>query len=272
MIEKSDSIKELANALHQAQGEMPALPMDGDNQFTGSRFTSLGVMIEIVQPILGKHNLSISQFPTTDEKGYVGITTILLHAPSGEWMTSTVTLPLVDEKKKNTAQLAGSIISYLRRYSLSAILGLYSDEDIDGEVTTKTKPAQKARQPVEYHTEQSERGWPTRPWDAGTLKRAMAKKVADYKGKSAEPSEAQLDYCRSSFGNLNLDDAERHTITLYLFDVGSTGDLTAAQCSALIDWIGAKAPNYTPSQDAKIEAVAVIKEYQKMKGQQELQI
>jgi hypothetical protein len=36
------------------------------------------------------------------------------------------------EKGKSGAQVAGSVITYLRRYSLAAILNLYSEEDNDG--------------------------------------------------------------------------------------------------------------------------------------------
>jgi hypothetical protein len=112
--------------------------------------------------------------------------------------------------------------------------------------------------------------WPIRPWDAETLGRAMVAKVAAYEGKRQKPSNEQLDYCRSSLGKLNLEDPERHTLTLYLFDKESTGDLTAAECSAIIDWVGAKPPDYEPSQDAKVEARAVIKQYQLEAGQQEM--
>jgi hypothetical protein len=113
--------------------------------------------------------------------------------------------------------------------------------------------------------------WPTRPWDAETLGRAMVAKVAAYRGKSTSPSDDQLNYCRSSLGKLKLSDPDRHTLTLYLFDKESTSELTAAECSALIDWIGAKAEtDWEPSQDAKVEVRTVIKQYQLEAGQQEM--
>ena len=43
-----------------------------------------------------------------------------------------MTLATGSEKGKSNAQVAGSIITYLRRYSLASILGMYSDEDTDG--------------------------------------------------------------------------------------------------------------------------------------------
>ena len=51
---------------------------------------------------------------------------------SGEWLESTCWLELGDERGKSNAQVAGSIVTYLRRYSLASILGMYADEDGDG--------------------------------------------------------------------------------------------------------------------------------------------
>ena len=50
------------------------------------------------------------------------------------------------EKGKSSAQVAGSVITYLRRYSWVSILGLYAEEDTDGtsrvsEVEKKVKEA-----------------------------------------------------------------------------------------------------------------------------------
>lgn len=139
MIAKSDSIEALASALHQAQGEMPVVQMDSSSYF--GKFASLGAMIETTRPVLADHGLSVSQFATS-ENGAVGVTTVLMHV-SGEWMASTITLPLMEEGGKSLAQVAGSVITYLRRYSLSAVLGLYSDEDVDGEPATRAQSTAK---------------------------------------------------------------------------------------------------------------------------------
>jgi len=140
---KSESIKGLAEALAAAQAEMPAAQMNATNPFLKNRFADLGSVISTAQPILKKHGLAISQFPVS-ANGEVGITTILMHA-SGEWIETTISLPLADEKGKSLAQVAGSIITYLRRYSFSAVLNMYADEDIDGSgQTEKSRSAAKS--------------------------------------------------------------------------------------------------------------------------------
>jgi len=87
-------------------------------------------VIEASKPALTENGLTISQFPCSDESG-VGIETILLHT-SGEWISCRYTMPLGEEKGKSLAQVAGSIITYLRRYAWASVLGMYADDDTDG--------------------------------------------------------------------------------------------------------------------------------------------
>lgn len=136
---KSESIVHLSAALSKAQAEMPIVKMNSVNPFLKNKFADLGAVIEASRKVLGKYGLSISQFPTSfDNK--IGVTTALMHE-SGEWLEETALLPLDDEKGKSAAQVAGSIITYLRRYSWSAVLGLYADEDTDGnQPQPKAKP------------------------------------------------------------------------------------------------------------------------------------
>lgn len=134
---KSESITELAKALSAAQAEMPAVTMDSVNPYYKSKYASLGAVIRDSRPVLVKYGLSLSQIPVSTP-GQIGIETILMHT-SGEWVSNTV-LITCNPDAKNPAQEAGIIISYLRRYGWSAVLGLYTEEDTDGnEVTAPPK-------------------------------------------------------------------------------------------------------------------------------------
>ena len=146
----SDSITKLAAALAKAQAEMPAAPMNATNPFLHNRYADLGSVIEASRPILAKNGLSVSQFPTGGGSG-IGVSTILMHE-SGEWLESEMTLPLGDEKGKSQAQVAGSIITYLRRYAYASVLGMYADEDTDGEPSKgngQGKQQQNSRPPAQ---------------------------------------------------------------------------------------------------------------------------
>jgi len=56
------------------------------------------------------------------------MTTILMHADSGEFLEGTFKMT----PSKNDPQGQGSVITYQRRYALGAVLGLNIDEDDDG--------------------------------------------------------------------------------------------------------------------------------------------
>lgn len=142
---QSESVQKLAEALAKAQAEMPIVPMNSINPFLKNRFADLGAVIQSSRPVLAKHGLSITQFPISDGAN-VGVTSTLMHS-SGEWMSQTVSLPLAEEKGKSAAQVAGSIVTYLRRYSWSSILGLYADEDTDGhQPEKKSEPKRSPEQ------------------------------------------------------------------------------------------------------------------------------
>jgi len=139
---KSDQIEKLSMALVKAQAEMPAVSFDAVNPFFKSNYATLGAIIQATRPVLAKYGLAVSQPPGSEVaidggKVHIGVETILLHE-SGQWISSTIYVP-IDEK--NPAQAAGSAITYMRRYCYAAILGIYSDEDDDGNgVKSQEKP------------------------------------------------------------------------------------------------------------------------------------
>lgn len=135
---KSESIQNLAAALSKAQAELPPVKFDSVNPFLKNKYASLGAVIEAARATIAKHGLSVSQL-TFGEEGTAGVETVLMHT-SGEWISQSISMPIGEEKGKSSAQVAGSIVTYLRRYSLASILGIYSDEDGDG---NESKPVSK---------------------------------------------------------------------------------------------------------------------------------
>lgn len=130
-MEKSPSIIELAQALTCFQGKMGKIKKDANNPFFKSKYASLGNILEAIQEPLSECGLCFSQFPTDSH----GLTTILMHAKSGEYLQATYFMKPV----KDDPQGIGSSITYQRRYSLSAILGLNIDEDDDGNTASRPK-------------------------------------------------------------------------------------------------------------------------------------
>jgi hypothetical protein len=109
---------------------------DAKNPFFKSNYASLPHIITEVAEPLEKAGLVISQFPNGD-----GLTTMLIHAESGEFISATYTLQVV---RQNDPQAQGSAISYARRYAITSILNLAIADD-DGEAATR--PVRQAPAP-----------------------------------------------------------------------------------------------------------------------------
>jgi len=154
-MKNSESIVKLAEALAKAQAEMPPVKFNAVNPFLKNKYADLGAIIETAQPIMAKHALAVSQLVYSEEDK-IGVETVLMHA-SGEYISTTLSMAMVDEKGKSSAQVAGSIITYLRRYSLAAILGMYADEDGDGNTPKPSAPKPAERKVDEANTMTLER-------------------------------------------------------------------------------------------------------------------
>lgn len=123
----SESIVELAKALNEFQKDVKQPKKDADNPFFKSKYVPLPNVIEVIQEFGAPHGLSYMQMPVTVE-GKTGVQTMVMHT-SGEYILHE---PLLLPMDKQTAQGAGSAITYSRRYSLSAAFGLDSESDDDG--------------------------------------------------------------------------------------------------------------------------------------------
>lgn len=121
---KTISITNLAKALLLFQSKMDPIKKDTTNPFFKKNYASLFTILNSIQIPLYECGLAFSQFPD----GENGLTTILIHAESGEYIEATYSIhPL-----KNEPQAIGSALTYARRYAIGAILGLNIDEDDDG--------------------------------------------------------------------------------------------------------------------------------------------
>lgn len=127
-METSQTIGELAAALAKFQGEVESVKKDGSNPFFKSKYATLENVIATIRGPLKDNDLSFSQFPTGENE----LATILMHK-SGEYIKATSKM----NPKDNSPQSQGSAITYLRRYALSAVLGIATEDDDDGNAASK---------------------------------------------------------------------------------------------------------------------------------------
>lgn len=131
---RSESIANIAKALASFHAEVKQPLKDKANPFFKSKYVPLENVVEAVTETASKHGLSFIQYPLNNENK-VGIITVLMHE-SGEYIESE---PIFATPAKQDAQATGSTITYLKRYSLSAMFGITSDEDDDGNSASGNK-------------------------------------------------------------------------------------------------------------------------------------
>jgi hypothetical protein len=125
-----NKLDKIAKALCLFQSKVSII--EKTKQGYGYKYADLSTIITSIKLYLKEAGLSYSQLLRKGAEN-VAVTTILMHE-SGQYLESTVEAKIDDKKNQNLSrvQIQGLITTYLRRYSLSAILGLAAEEDKDG--------------------------------------------------------------------------------------------------------------------------------------------
>ena len=152
---QSKELTELASALSKAQGEFSSL--DKGEKGYGYSYTSLAATIEAIRPILSKNGLSVSQLlEDSSKENSISIKTMILHS-SGQFLSSTFTMPVPEMKGVTESQRKGAACSYGRRYALQAILNL-GTEDNDASAHGFDKPKSSSNFKKEAKAEEKKDG------------------------------------------------------------------------------------------------------------------
>lgn len=128
---RSDTIEALATSLALAQAEIAGANKDSENPHFRSKYADLASIWEAIRGPLTKHGLSVVQSPRLVGGGentwLVEVETTLLHK-SGQFLSDIFAVPV----SRPDAQGVGSALTYARRYTLAAVVGVAPDDD-DGE-------------------------------------------------------------------------------------------------------------------------------------------
>lgn len=139
----SENINELAKALAAAQGAMCTAKKDNINPHFNFKYADLASCWDVCRKPLADNGLSIIQIPgaydNTSRK--IKISTMLCHS-SGQYIKGEIEILV----KNPDAQGIGSAITYGRRYSLCAMVGVSQDDD-DAEKACATDAEQPKTQP-----------------------------------------------------------------------------------------------------------------------------
>lgn len=142
-LSKSDEIGELAKGLLAFHKAVGTIAKTATNPFFKSSYAPLTEILAAIAEPLQKAGLVVSQFPD----GENGLSTMLIHAESGQWMSAWYQI----NPGKEGPQALGSAITYARRYSIGAVLSLNIDDDDDGNSASGNGKKEKPKKPERRH-------------------------------------------------------------------------------------------------------------------------
>ena len=152
---QSESIKEIATALAKSQARLAPVLKDKTARVQSDKgnytfdYADLASVLEACRTALNEQQIALVQGVETEPTG-IKVETRLIHS-SGEWLACTLSMRANGDRP----QLVGSAITYARRYALSAMVGLASEEDDDAngaegnqrEISQRPAPSKPAPKP-----------------------------------------------------------------------------------------------------------------------------
>ena len=154
----SPTTNELASALSKAQGELKGAKKDSVNPHFRASYSDLESTWDACREPLSKHGLSVVQMPYSTGDGRIGVTTRLMHS-SGEWIEGNIDVMMA---QVTNPQNAGSLLTYLRRYSLQGAVGINSTDD-DANAASGNKVVQNVGTSKQVQTATEAGYTPTKP-------------------------------------------------------------------------------------------------------------
>lgn len=130
----SDKYTNVITALHNVQQDLEIIAKDDVAKIQGKtanytyKFTGYPKIWLAVKPLLKKYDLTVIQTPSANNDGQYGdyLMTTIFHS-SGEWIQDSMRLVIT----RDDPQGFGSAVTFARRYALSSMLGVVTDDDND---------------------------------------------------------------------------------------------------------------------------------------------
>lgn len=135
----SESTTKIVAALLAFNKAIGVIDKDAKNPFFRSDYAPLPTILKDIKKPMSDAGLTLNHFPVGDNR----LITRLSHS-SGEFYQTVFYMASV----KDTPQDRGSVITYMMRYAVGAILGLAIDKDDDGNSGTGKVPQQKQAEPT----------------------------------------------------------------------------------------------------------------------------
>lgn len=171
----SAEVSELFKAFSVFQGQVENATKNAINPGVKNKYADLAECINTAKPALAANGLGVTQMIGSTEGGKQTLTTMMTHS-SGQWMSDTfvmVEAVLMGGAGKNPVQALGSAITYQRRYSFAAMIGI-AQEDDDGNSNTRNaalrKPAVPTDPAIDQAINSNDAAWVKANYNPGVIK------------------------------------------------------------------------------------------------------
>jgi hypothetical protein len=123
---------------HNKKAKVKGVTSAGKSYDYEYSYADLAAVLDATRPELNENGIGVLQ-PLTQVRGHMVLQTLLLHE-SGEYIGAEYPIP-----ECKTVQALGTEITYGRRYSLAALVGIFAEEDDDGAGAMKEGTREKPK-------------------------------------------------------------------------------------------------------------------------------
>lgn len=176
MSEEQSVPSELFKGMAKFREQLKQPELNGDNPYFKNKYVTLSGVQKAIDAALKSTGLAYFQKVSNIGDG-IGVETIVTHE-SGQMITSGI---LVLTPQKKDAQGYGSSITYAKRYQLSAMFGISSDDDDDGNAATNAEQKQSnTNQKQSRNSQQQSRSQQRPQAQQAPAQNELAKLEADF--------------------------------------------------------------------------------------------
>lgn len=173
---------ELFAAFLEAQSEIENATKNASNPFHKSQYADLNEVLGVIKPTFAKHKLGFMQFPSFD--GSLASVTTLVCNDKGSFLSFTSSCT----PAKSDAQGIGAATTYLRRYALAGLAGIYQEDDDGNSARHDRKPkppAERQSKPEQDKKPQSPIAAKMAAFRADLIRQGQEENIAPKQDKAA---------------------------------------------------------------------------------------